>query len=223
MSFRAQQLYSIDLRPEELVVLPRGLVLTPERHRAQQAFASRLRTVFRDYGRKKLTEEIPCSPGAVRKWFAGLSDPKRWYLVRICEITGCSLEWLASGIGPKYPSDSYEPRKHSFLPVQSQEVVSPIRGLVVSRSWISATFGSRPGRLEAHYLRTASQQVIAIVATDQRELDLGWFLVRVDGVVKLLHYDPQRADVLSEPRGQTKHGIDTVTTLGRAVFVLRTD
>lgn len=197
--------------------------MTLERHRAQQAFAGRLRTVFREFGRKRLTEEIPCSPGAVRKWLAGQSDPKRWYLARICEIAGCSLEWLVTGIGPKYPIETHDPRRSSYLLVHTHESAIPIRGITLSRSWLSANFGIRPGRIEAHSLRAVSQQILAIIATDQLGLRRGWFLAQVEGTVKLLHYDPSRADVLSEDNGQTAHPIAAATILGRAVVLLRAD
>jgi transcriptional regulator with XRE-family HTH domain len=65
-------------------------------------FAARLREVIDAYGSASgLAKAIERSEGAVRKWLRGESEPNVTDLRSVCEQTGTSIEWLATGLGER--------------------------------------------------------------------------------------------------------------------------
>jgi transcriptional regulator with XRE-family HTH domain len=65
-------------------------------------FATRLREVIDAHGSASgLAKAIDRSEGAVRKWLRGESEPNVTDLRCVCETTGISIEWLATGNGPR--------------------------------------------------------------------------------------------------------------------------
>jgi len=69
---------------------------------ASSGFALRLREVIEAHGSaNSIATHIDRSEGAVRKWLRGESEPNVTDLRAVCELTGTSIEWLASGRGPR--------------------------------------------------------------------------------------------------------------------------
>lgn len=77
--------------------------MTGRRERQENSgFATRLREVIDAYGSASgLAKAIQRSEGAVRKWLRGESEPNVTDLRSVCEQTGTSIEWLATGLGQR--------------------------------------------------------------------------------------------------------------------------
>jgi transcriptional regulator with XRE-family HTH domain len=77
--------------------------MTGRRERQENSgFAARLREVIDAYGSASgLAKAIERSEGAVRKWLRGESEPNVTDLRSVCEQTGTSIEWLATGLGQR--------------------------------------------------------------------------------------------------------------------------
>jgi transcriptional regulator with XRE-family HTH domain len=77
--------------------------MTGRRERQETSgFAARLREVIDAYGSASgLAKAIERSEGAVRKWLRGESEPNVTDLRSVCEQTGTSIEWLATGLGQR--------------------------------------------------------------------------------------------------------------------------
>lgn len=61
--------------------------------------------------------KIGASVSGLRKWLAGDAEPGIGYLPRIAEVTGVSIEWLATGEGPMIRCEKTEPPQHESSPV----------------------------------------------------------------------------------------------------------
>jgi transcriptional regulator with XRE-family HTH domain len=86
--------------------LPYGITeldMSGRRERQENSgFAARLRDVIDAYGSASgLAKAIERSEGAVRKWLRGESEPNVTDLRSVCEQTGTSIEWLATGLGQR--------------------------------------------------------------------------------------------------------------------------
>ena len=69
-----------------------------------EAFAARLATlVERHKSAEQFAESMGASPSALRKWLKGQAEPRRDTLVALARAAGVSVEWLATGRGPKRP------------------------------------------------------------------------------------------------------------------------
>lgn len=77
--------------------------MTGRRERQENSgFAARLREVIDAHGSASgLAKAIQRSEGAVRKWLRGESEPNVTDLRSVCEQTGTSIEWLATGLGER--------------------------------------------------------------------------------------------------------------------------
>ncbi|MES9873114.1 MAG: helix-turn-helix domain-containing protein [Candidatus Sedimenticola sp. 6PFRAG7] len=75
------------------------------------AFSERIKELIGDFNSAaNLARACGFSEAVVRKWRDGKSEPSREKLVAIALNTGVTLEWLATGYGPKHPQESGEGR-----------------------------------------------------------------------------------------------------------------
>lgn len=78
----------------------------------QAEFAARLETLRRDSGIRSISafaRSLNTPITSMRSWLLGENDPSRDNLVRIARHCGVSVEWLATGQGPKVPSSAPQP------------------------------------------------------------------------------------------------------------------
>lgn len=69
------------------------------------AFRARLRQIVGTYGSvNSLARAIGRSEGTLRNWLAGPAEPGLSDLLKLCDVTGVGIEWLATGRG--HPSSA---------------------------------------------------------------------------------------------------------------------
>lgn len=69
-------------------------------------FSDRIQILIDRFGRKNLSEKTGISTTQLHRLRGG-SDTSRENLVRIRDATSCCLEWLATGNGPAFKTDTY--------------------------------------------------------------------------------------------------------------------
>lgn len=74
-------------------------------------FGERLKTAMGDDSPYALAKKSQISNSLIRRYVAGDGLPGTEHLVTLAEITGASIEWLATGNGPM--------RKDDFLPIEA--------------------------------------------------------------------------------------------------------
>lgn len=66
-------------------------------------FGERVREVVGSNSARSFARTLNISDNILRKYMDGISDPSRTNLIAIAEAGGVTVEWLATGKGPKYP------------------------------------------------------------------------------------------------------------------------
>ena len=75
------------------------------------------------------------APSVLENYLSARSLPGLEILLKICEAAGVSIEWMATGEGPRTPPHYGVPR--SFEPVQDKRLASLIAWIV--ETWEAAT------------------------------------------------------------------------------------
>ena len=69
-----------------------------------ESFACRLKEVANEFkSANALSKAAGVSQSGMQKWLNGVSEPGRDKLVALAKVAGVSVEWLATGRGPKAP------------------------------------------------------------------------------------------------------------------------
>jgi hypothetical protein len=111
----------------------------PRMTEEKRLFIERLTEVVRmlgypDRGRQtQLAANYKLTQGAVRKWFAGDSQPAYGISVDLCKRARVSYDWLKTGRGPKELSYSTEPTVANTV----NEVLSPYLEQRFELTWVS--------------------------------------------------------------------------------------
>ncbi|MCU8068186.1 XRE family transcriptional regulator [Shewanella sp. SM32] len=71
-------------------------------------FGERVREVVGSNSARSFARTLNISDNILRKYMDGISDPSRTNLIAIAEAGGVTVEWLATGKGPKYPNGIIE-------------------------------------------------------------------------------------------------------------------
>ena len=82
------------------------------------AFFERIRETINLIGNKnKASAQMGIAVSSVARWYRGESDPSRTNLVKLARAAGVNVQWLATGEGAQYPTQS---------PETTQEITSQI-------------------------------------------------------------------------------------------------
>ena len=121
-------------------------------------------------GTRAFAKKVGVSEAVVRKWKNDISDPSREHVVAIADAYGVSLDWLAAGRGPMFPSGdgSTAARADSVweafdLVPQYEVMVSAGPGVVVEGERIDAQLAFRKDWLRRLGLQTRQ---LALVRAD---------------------------------------------------------
>ena len=71
-----------------------------------ESFPLRLKELIGDKSIRSIGQEIEASEGGIRKWLNNTSRPSFDKVVRIARFYEVNLEWLSTGQGPKYASET---------------------------------------------------------------------------------------------------------------------
>lgn len=82
-----------------------------------EAFFNRIRETVSIIGnQKQAADKMGIAVSSVARWHKGEADPSRTNLVKLARVAGVNVQWLATGEGAQYPTQS---------PENSQEITSP--------------------------------------------------------------------------------------------------
>jgi phage repressor protein C with HTH and peptisase S24 domain len=81
-----------------------------------ESFAARLKSVIADESVRSFARRCDLSETSVRKYLGAIADPARSILVNMAKAGGVSVEWLATGQGPREPDGEAQTAAPPSLP-----------------------------------------------------------------------------------------------------------
>jgi transcriptional regulator with XRE-family HTH domain len=91
--------------------------MTPETVQTDRdKFRARMKDIIDSSGSiYALAKRAGTAPNTIRRYLTN-SEPTRPMLIAIAKASGVSLEWLATGRGPKTPNDNHTPCPTQYIP-----------------------------------------------------------------------------------------------------------
>jgi len=86
------------------------------------AFSERVRSVIGKNSMRSFAKKAGVHPASISQYLTGKTEPTRPTLIAIAEAVGVSVEWLATGRGPKHPDTPNEWPPDGYTIIREYEV-----------------------------------------------------------------------------------------------------
>ncbi|QBH95495.1 XRE family transcriptional regulator [Limnobaculum zhutongyuii] len=194
--------------PKELVT-PKGINVPIKADEIGTSFSTRLKELI---GPKQsiraFAKDVGISYGGLHKYLTGATLPTLDNLLSLVKYTGVSIEWLATGEGPKFKDDSGVTSEFAFIPRYNvsaaagdgawNETEEPSFLMAFRKYWIEQYLRADPKQLSVISVQGYSMEGILndkdVILINHADVDAkeGIYVLRIDGhlFVKLVQRLP---------------------------------